>query len=66
MSVSSIGIQMIEPKTGTTQRSPTPPPGRGRDGNEAVVAADAVVRQAPPSRPSPPPPGMGNKVDKSA
>lgn len=65
MSVNNIGIQMIEPKTGTTPRSLVPPPGRGRDGNQAVVAADAVVRQGPPSRPAPPPPGMGNNVDKS-
>jgi hypothetical protein len=60
MSVSSIGIQMILPNTGVTPKSPTPPPGRDRDGGEAVVAVDAVVRQAPP------PPGMGKKVDKSA
>jgi hypothetical protein len=59
MSVSSIGIQMILPNTGVTPKSPAPPTGRDRDG-EAVVAADAVVRQAPP------PPGMGKKVDKSA
>ena len=60
MSISSIGIQMITPKTGTTPRSSAPPPGSDRDRSDAVVATDAVVRQAPP------PPGMGKKVDKSA
>jgi hypothetical protein len=59
MSASSIGIQMILPKTATSPKSPPPPPGRERDSGDAAVALDAVVRQAPP------PPGMGKLVDKT-
>ncbi len=61
MSVNNIGIRMIEPSIAITPRSATRPPRRERDGAEATVATDAVVRQAPPA----PPPGTGKNVDKS-
>jgi hypothetical protein len=51
---SSIGIQVIMPKTGTSPKS-TPQ----HQANEREAAAP-VVRQAPP------PPGMGKLVDKTA
>ncbi len=60
MSVSSIGIQMILPKTGTSPKSP--PPAGDRDDavtSTAVTTAEAVKRP-------PPPPGMGKVVDKVA
>jgi hypothetical protein len=53
MKTDSIGIQVIMPTTGTSpQQSP---------------AQEASARQqAPePSRPAPPPPGMGKFVDKT-
>ncbi len=52
---SSIGIQVIMPKTGTSPKS-TPQ----HQANEREVASPTVVRQAPP------PPGMGKLVDKTA
>jgi len=62
MSVNGLGIPMIEPSIAITPRSPTRASRRerDRDGAEAAVATDAVVRQAPPS------PGTGKNVDKSA
>ena len=52
---SSIGIQVIMPKTGTSPKS-TPQ----HQANEREAASPTVVRQAPP------PPGMGKLVDKTA
>ncbi len=52
---SSIGIQVIMPKTGTSPNS-TPQ----QQANEREAASPPVVRQAPP------PPGMGKLVDKTA
>lgn len=60
MSDSSIGIQMIMPKTGTSPKSPPPVPARERDSDNAMLTVAAVERQAPP------PPGMGKLVDKTA
>jgi hypothetical protein len=55
MSASSIGIQVIMPKTGTSpQQSPQ------QQANDRDAVASAAVRQPPP-----PPPGMGKLVDKS-
>jgi hypothetical protein len=54
MSASSIGIQVIMPKTGTSPQSPPPPPSSDRDAD-----ASAAAQQAPP------PPGMGKLVDKT-
>jgi hypothetical protein len=54
MSASSIGIQAIMPKTGT---SPQQNPPQQADAPEAD---DAPPKQAPP------PPGMGKLVDKTA
>ena len=59
MSVSSIGIQMIEPKTATSSKSPPSSP-KERDRVNAAFTADTVTRQPPP------PPGMGKLVDKTA
>ena len=62
MSASTIGLQTIMPETATSPQ-PTPPPqpaaenGAPRD-YEAMVA-EAVARQAPP------PPGMGQLLDKT-
>ena len=53
MSVSSIGIQVILPKTGTSPEQTPPQPANTRE------ADDAPPRQAPP------PPGMGKLVDKT-
>ena len=54
MSASSIGIQVIMPKTGTSpQQTPQ------QQANERDADAAAAVRQAPP------PPGMGRLVDKT-
>jgi hypothetical protein len=61
MSVSSIGIQMITPKTGTSPKSPPPQPGERDDAVAASVTLDAAVKRPPPA-----PPGMGKVVDKSA
>ena len=54
MSAISIGIQVIMPKTGTSQQ-PTPPP--ANDNSQAP----RDPRQGPP-----PPPDMGKFVDKTA
>ncbi len=54
MSVSSIGIQVIMPKTGTSPQSA--PQQQANDRDDAPTAA----KQAPP------PPGMGKLVDKTA
>jgi hypothetical protein len=59
MSDSSIGIQMIEPKTATSPKAPPRPP-QERDRENAAFTSEAVTRQAPP------PPGMGKLVDKTA
>jgi len=59
MSDSSIGIQMIEPKTATSPKSPPATP-KERDRANAAFTSEAVTRQ------SPPPPGMGKLVDKTA
>jgi hypothetical protein len=53
MSVSSIGIQTIMPKTGTSAQQTPPQP-----------ANDNVAEDAP--KPAPPPDGMGKFVDKTA
>ena len=61
MSVSSIGIQMILPKTGTSPKSPPPPSGDRPDAvtTTAVTMEDAVKRP-------PPSPGTGKVIDKVA
>jgi len=56
MSASSIGIQTIMPKTGTSPKSSPTHQANDRDANIAPVEA----KQAPP------PPGMGKLVDKTA
>ena len=55
MSASSIGIQVIMPKTGTSSQSTPTQQANDRDANNAPVEA----KQAPP------PPGMGKLVDKT-
>jgi hypothetical protein len=55
MSASSIGIQVIMPKTGTSPQSAPQQQANDRDADDAAV----TVRQAPP------PPGMGKLVDKT-
>lgn len=56
MSVTSIGIQTIMPKTGTLPNtSPPPQPANTRDADDRSLAP----RQAPP------PHGMGRFVDKT-
>ena len=57
MSVSSIGIQMITPQTGT---SPVSPPQQQADERERVQPI--APKQAPP----PPPSGTGQYVDRTA
>jgi hypothetical protein len=54
MSVSSIGIQVIMPKTGASPQSAPQQQTNDRD------ADDAAAKQAPP------PPGMGKLADKTA
>jgi hypothetical protein len=56
MNATSIGIQVIMPKTGTSPQSAPQQQANERD-NTATEAAN----QAPP----PPPPGMGKLVDKT-
>jgi hypothetical protein len=53
-----IGLQMITTRTEPSPR--TSPPPRDRDSENAALTAEAVTRQ------SPPPPGMGKLVDKTA
>jgi hypothetical protein len=61
MSVSSIGIQTIMPKTGTSSQSQRQQQANDRDAYDAAIAAaDDDAKQAPP------PPGAGKFVDKSA
>ena len=55
MACSSIGIQVIMPKTGTSPKSSPQ-----QQANEREAANQPVARQAPP------PPGMGKIVDKTA
>ena len=56
MSISSIGIQTIMPKTGTSPNtSPPPQPANTPDADDVSI----VPRQAPP------PHGMGRFVDKT-
>ncbi|MEJ2625174.1 MAG: hypothetical protein P8Z80_11690 [Pseudolabrys sp.] len=59
MSVSSIGIQMIEPQTATSSKS-TPPSSQDRARENAAFTSEPVTQKPPP------PPGMGKLVDKSA
>jgi hypothetical protein len=61
MSVSSIGIQTILPKTGTSSQSQPQQQANDRDANDAAVTADDA-----PAKQAPPPPGVGEFVDKSA
>jgi len=56
MSISSIGVQIITPKTGT---SPQSRPQQQANDRETV---QPVTEQSAP----PPPPGMGQHVDKLA
>ncbi len=60
MSVITIGIQTIMPKTATTAQDSPPPPESPSYSDNAALVADAVARQGPP------PPGMGKLVDKTA
>ena len=54
MSASSIGIQVIMPKTGTSPQSAPQQQANERDADDAPAAKQA-----------PPPPGMGKLVDKT-
>jgi hypothetical protein len=60
MSVSTIGIQMITPKTGTSPKSPPPPTGDREEAVATVTLEEAVKRTPPPA-----PHGMGKLIDKS-
>ena len=55
MCVSSIGIQVIMPKTGTSPQSAPQQQSNDRDADNA-----------PPPKHAPPPPGMGKLIDKTA
>jgi hypothetical protein len=55
MACSSIGIQVIMPKTGTSPKASPQ-----QQANEREAANQPAARQAPP------PPGMGKIVDKTA
>ena len=59
MSVITIGIQTIMPKTATTPQDSPPEPESARYSDNAALVADAVAKQAPPS------PGTGQLVDKT-
>lgn len=59
MSTSSIGIQMIEPKTATSPKSPPTAP-HDRDRENAAFTSQAVTHKAPTA------PGTGKLVDKTA
>jgi hypothetical protein len=59
MSVITIGIQTIMPKTATTPQESPQEPESARYSDNAALIADAVARQAPPS------PGTGQLVDKT-
>ena len=54
MSVASIGIQVITPKTGTSPQSRPQQQANDRDSDNAPAAKQA-----------PPPPGMGKLMDKT-
>jgi hypothetical protein len=56
MGVSSIGIQVIMPKTGTSPQQNPPQQTDEHDADEEPLAG----------RQSPPPPGMGKLVDRTA
>ena len=56
MTVSSIGIQVIMPKTGTSPQSAPQQQSNDRDADNAQAATNRA----------PPPPGMGKLVDKIA
>jgi hypothetical protein len=60
MSVSTIGIQMITPKTGVSSKSPPPRTGDREEAVTAVTLEEAVKRKPPPA-----PPGQGKLIDKS-
>jgi hypothetical protein len=53
----SIGIQAIMPKTGTSPQQ-VPQPQSKRDSDHTDLVANAVAEQ-------PPPPGMGKLIDKT-
>jgi hypothetical protein len=53
MNASSIGIQVIMPKTGTSPQQSPPQQANARDADNA------------PPKQAPPPPGMGKFVDKT-
>jgi hypothetical protein len=55
MSVSSIGVQVIMPKTGTSW-----------DSAPQQQANDREAANKPAAKEAPPPPGMGKYVDKTA
>jgi hypothetical protein len=57
MSVTSIGVQTIMPRTGTSPKTTSTHEANQRDAAAAPVEA---VQSAPP----PPPPGQGKNVDK--
>jgi hypothetical protein len=59
MSASSIGIQVIMPKTGTSPKVTPPPPANDRNRETDAAAAEVAAKRAPP------PPGMGKLVDKT-
>jgi len=59
MSVITIGIQTIMPKTATTPQDSPPEPESARYSDNAALVADAVAKQASP------PPGTGQLVDKT-
>jgi hypothetical protein len=60
VSVISIGIQTIMPKTATRQQAAA---SRGENDGDADDARNFAAQQPPP-KPAPPPPGMGKFVDK--
>jgi hypothetical protein len=57
MGVTSIGVQTIMPRTGTSPKTTSTHEANQRD---AAVAPVEAVQSAPP----PPPPGQGKNVDK--
>ena len=59
MSATSIGIQVIMPKTGTSQQPTTPPPPQQHQPANDNADASVTAAQALP------PPGMGRLVDKT-
>jgi hypothetical protein len=55
MSVTSIGIQVIMPKTGTSQQQTPPQPANDNRADNADAQR----------KPAPPPPGLGRHVDRT-